>query len=198
MKVKNPSKILCPPACFPSRQSCLYIISPRWIICSKSTASTCPWEIVQNSPSHSTQNLKSNNRFSKWDYLSASQSQGTNESTMCHQESFWKKQRNPPGDCLFFFLSSHPLPSPKLAFILYFLQKPSSSFCFRFQGVIFTRNFMKSMQTYHVGEGEGEGWFRSQSLIELCILGIWIRKSRLSGNVESFLNTMFIWYAEFM
>ena len=72
----------------------------------------------------------------------------------------------------FFFLSSHPLPSPKLAFILYFLQKPSSSFCFRFQGVIFTRNFMKSMQTYHVGEGEGEGWFRSQSLIELCILGI--------------------------
>ena len=57
---------------------------------------------------------------------------------------------------------------------------------------------MKSMQTYHVGEGEGEGWFRSQSLIALCILGIWICKSRLSGNVESFLNTMFIWYAEFM
>lgn len=119
---------------------------------------------------------------------------------MCHQESFWKKKQNPPGDCLF-FLSSHPLSSAKLAFIVYFLQKLSSSFCFRFQGVLFTWSFLKSMQTYHGGgggEGKEKAGLGSQSLIALCILRIWIRKSRLGGNVESFLNTVFIWYAEFM
>lgn len=46
------------------------------------------------------------------------------------------------------------------------------------------------MQTHH--EGKREGWFRGQSLIVICILGIRTPKSRLRGNVELFLNIVFI------
>ena len=159
MKVKNPSKILRPPACFPSRQSCLYIISPRWIICSKSTASTCPWEIVQNSPSHSTQNLKSNNRFSKWDYLSASQSQGTNESTMCHQESFWKKKRNPPDDCFFFFFELPPSTFSKVSF---YIILPAEAFQFLLFQV--SRCYFH-MKLYEIHADLSRGWGGRRRLV---------------------------------
>lgn len=184
--MKSPSEIPRPPIRFPSRQPCLYIASPGWIICSKSTASLIHEKLFKTILSilhkASGVTIDFQNKTATCQLLKVREQIKV---TMCHRKSFWKKKQNLPVIAYFFELP------PSTFFIFCFLQKPFQFLLLLVSRCYFHMALPEIPYRIIIGWKERAGchWhLRDQNPLI----------SRLEGNVESFLKSGFIWYAAFM